>query len=152
MNRTYPARPVAAVGAVVTRRTPSGLEIVLVKRGKDPAKGKWSVPGGAIEPGERAREAAVREVMEECGLEIRLCGVFDVFDNLVRDEAGGLQYHYVIIDFLAKAVEGEMRPGSDVSEAIWVPVGEAGRMDLTRGTLEIIQRLALHGAGPVQNL
>ncbi len=141
MNRIYPDRPVAAVGAVLTRRSDSGCEVLLVKRGTEPAEGKWSVPGGAIELGENARDAIKREIMEECGLEIRPVRVFDVFDSIVRDDRGRLRYQYVIIDFVAEAEGGEISPGSDVREVRWVPLTEAPTMDLTRGTLEIVQRL-----------
>lgn len=143
MNRRYPDQPVAAVGAVIVRRGPSGAEVVLVKRKGEPARGKWSIPGGAIELGEPAREAVKREIREECGLEISPLQVFEVFDSLVPDDAGRLQYHYVIIDFLAEAVGGEIRPASDVAEAKWVPVRAAHDMDLTRGTREILRRLEL---------
>ncbi|NPV71404.1 MAG: NUDIX hydrolase [Firmicutes bacterium] len=147
MKRMYPEQPVAAVAAVILRPSKgSGTrKILLIKRGIEPAVGKWSIPGGAIELGEAARDAVRREVKEECGLDITVLDVFEIFDVFVRDNAGALKFHYVIIDFLAEPEGGSLEAGSDVSDATWVTLGEAANLDITRGTREVLRRLAERG-------
>lgn len=142
MKRRYPDAPVAAVGVIVLRED-EGDEprILLVRREAPPAAGKWSIPGGAVEIGEPVREAAVREVMEECGLEVNLHGVYDVFDIIVRDGEGKVEYQYVLVDFVASPVTVEPRPASDAGDARWVGLSEALGMDLTKGTREVVMRL-----------
>jgi ADP-ribose pyrophosphatase YjhB (NUDIX family) len=138
----YPERPIAAVGAVIVRNGPDGAnEIALVRRGAEPACGRWSIPGGAVELGESVRSAVVREALEECGLEIRPLRVLDVFDSIVKDETGRVRYHYVIVDFLAEPVGGTLLGASDATDARWVDLRRALDLDLTRGTREIIERI-----------
>ncbi|MCR4398584.1 MAG: NUDIX hydrolase [Firmicutes bacterium] len=142
MSRVYPERPIAAVGAVIVRNGPDGAnEIALVRRGAEPACGRWSIPGGAVELGESVRSAVVREALEECGLEIRPLRVLDVFDSIVKDETGRVRYHYVIVDFLAEPVGGTLLGASDATDARWVDLRRALDLDLTRGTREIIERI-----------
>ncbi|MFQ5837323.1 MAG: NUDIX hydrolase [Thermoplasmata archaeon] len=126
MKRTYPERPIAAVGAIIFDEG----RVLLVRRKVDPYMGRWSIPGGAIELGERARDAIVREVREECGVEVEPLHVVDVYDNIVEDE-GGLRYHYTVIDFLARHLSGRPKPGSDVEKARWVPLSELDRYEMT---------------------
>jgi ADP-ribose pyrophosphatase YjhB (NUDIX family) len=149
VKREYPERPVAAAGAVVVRRAGEAgattREILLIRRGVEPAMGKWSIPGGAIELGETARDAARRETREECGLDVEVNDIIGVFDVFVRDEAGQLRFHYVIIDYLAEPVGGSIQAGSDVDEARWVALEEAARLDITSGTREVLRRLADRG-------
>src|SRR5947209_12802661 len=90
-------RPVASVGVVAL----CGDSVLLVRRDKEPYRGKWSFPGGSIEPGETSREAARREALEETGIEVELLDVADVLDSVHPPEGGRPGYHYVIIDFLA---------------------------------------------------
>jgi 8-oxo-dGTP diphosphatase len=107
--------------------------LVLVKRGANPALGKWSFPGGAVELGESVRDAAVREAKEECGLNIKLAEdtPLDAYDIIKLDDSGHIQYHYVLLQFLANLKEGTLKPTSDVTEARWVPLEEVERYDLT---------------------
>lgn len=109
--------PVPAVGVVCFR----GDEVLLIRRGTPPRQGEWSLPGGRIEPGERAASAALRELLEETGVEARLLGVIDVVDG-VFPEAGR---HYVLIDYLALWIAGEPRAGDDAVEAVFVPLDRA---------------------------
>jgi ADP-ribose pyrophosphatase len=108
-------------------------KLVLVKRGVEPGKGKWSIPGGAVELGERVRDAAVREAKEECGLDIKLVGdtPMDAIDNIIVGENEHPQYHYIILQFLARPRGGTLRSGSDAAEVKWVPLEEVDTYNLT---------------------
>ncbi len=115
---TPPANsPIAGVGAVITN---SAGEVLLVRRGKPPRAGQWSIPGGRIEWGETVQQALLREVMEETGLAVRISRLIDVVDLVMRDASETVIGHYVLIDFAALYVSGELRAGSDAAEARWV--------------------------------
>lgn len=137
MKRKYPDRPVAGVGAIIVHNG----NILLVKRGSDPGKGKWSVPGGLVELGETVQDTVVREVKEECNLDIEVHGLIDVVDNLIPDEKGKWQYHFIILDYFAE-VKGECNPiaGSDIQTLKWVPLEEAKNMELTQVFREFLER------------
>jgi len=132
----YPSTPVPAVGAIVFRRS----DILLVKRGSEPNRGRWSVPGGALEAGETVEAAAVREVLEETGLEVRAIRVADVRDLIERDADGQVRWHYVLIDVLCDYVRGEPRPSSDAENARFVPLRELSDYDVTPTALEAVER------------
>ena len=141
-SREYPDAPRAGVGAVVL----DGDRVLLVRRGAPPSQGKWSIPGGLIQLGERIEDAVVREVQEECGLHVRLLGLCGVIDRIVTDEPpdpaspAPVRYHYIIIDYVATAAGGSLRAGSDAAEARWVPVAELARYETTDGLVAMIQR------------
>ncbi len=109
--------PVPAVGVVCLR----GDEVLLIRRGTPPRQGEWSLPGGRIEPGERAVDAALRELREETGVEAEITGLIDVVDG-VFPEAGR---HYVLIDYAALWISGEPVAGDDAVEARFVALDEA---------------------------
>lgn len=109
--------PVPAVGVVCLR----GGEVLLIRRGTAPRLGDWSLPGGRIEAGERAKDAAQRELREETGIEAEIVGLIDVIDG-VFPEAGR---HYVLIDYAARWTAGEPVAGDDAAEARFVAVEEA---------------------------
>jgi ADP-ribose pyrophosphatase YjhB (NUDIX family) len=111
-DRTYPAQPIVGVGAVVIAQD----RIVLVKRAHDPLKGQWNLPGGAVELGETLQEACSREVLEETGLEVRVGSVIEVFDRIIRDANGHVEYHFVLVDYLCRVVGGTLQSGSDASD------------------------------------
>jgi len=115
MSSPLPA-PVPCVGVVCLR----GDEVLLIRRGKPPREGEWSLPGGRIEPGERAIEAGLRELREETGVEARIVGLVDVVDGLFP-EAGR---HYVLIDYAAEWLSGEPVAGDDAAEARFVALAE----------------------------
>jgi len=117
------------VGAVIVQDG----KLVLIKRGVEPDKDKWSIPGGGVELGEAVRDAAVREAKEECGLDIELVGdsPMDALDKMVPDEKRRLQYHYILLQFLARPKGGTLKPTSDATEARWVPIEEVGKYNLT---------------------
>ena len=138
-GRWYPEAPIAAVGAVVFKEG----KILTIKRGQEPSKGKWSIPGGRIELGETAYEAAQREVREECSIEIEIEHVLDTANNIIRDEDGRIKYHFVIIDLLARYVSGEIEAQSDAQECKWVTPGEMTELDLTPMLREMLTRQKL---------
>lgn len=141
--REYPAAPLVGVGAIVLDED----RVLLVKRGRPPALGKWSIPGGLVRLGEPVEDALLREVREECGLAVQLKGLVGVVDRIIPDPAGRVQYHYVLIDFLAVPLGGEARAGSDAEAVRWVPVGEVAGLDLTEGLEAMLERaLALEAS------
>jgi 8-oxo-dGTP diphosphatase len=135
-SREYPDHPRVGVGAVVL----DGDRVLLVRRGRSPAAGKWSIPGGLVDLGETTAEAARREVLEECGIAVRLLGVAGVVDRVIRDDAGRVRYHYVLVDYAARPESGPVRAGSDAAEACWVPISEVERFDTTAGLADMIRR------------
>lgn len=139
-RREYPECPLVGVGAVVL----DGDSVLLVQRGRPPGEGKWSLPGGLVDLGERLEEAVRREVEEECGLQIRILGLCGVIDRVVRGEddaaPGPIRYHWVIIDYVAAVTGGVLRAGSDAAQARWVPVADLGDYDTTIGIDAMVHR------------
>ena len=117
-DREYPARPIVGIGIVVLKPD----AVLLVRRGKPPNMGAWSLPGGAQEVGETAEDAARRELLEETGVTVGPLTLAANVDTIRRDAAGRVQYHYTIIDFAAAWLDGEPVASTDVSEAIWAPL------------------------------
>jgi ADP-ribose pyrophosphatase YjhB (NUDIX family) len=117
-DREYPARPIVGIGVVVLK--PGA--VLLVRRGKPPNMGAWSLPGGAQEVGETAEDAARRELLEDTGVTVGPLTLAANVDTIRRDAAGRVQYHYTIIDFAAAWLDGEPVASTDVSEAIWAPL------------------------------
>jgi len=137
--RLYPKLPVPAVGAIIFH----GDNILLIQRGRMPNIGKWTLPGGVVELGESPLEALNREVLEECGIAIEVEEVVDVINRVIRDEAGRVQYHYVIIDYTASYKEGTLKPDSDITDARWVPLEEVEQYDLTEGLVAVIEKAVM---------
>ncbi len=136
MNRRYPERPYAGVGAIIFR----GTEVLLVKRGRPPALGKWSIPGGLVELGESLEASVRREVLEEVGLEVKVIDLVAALDRVIFDQDGRIEYHYILLDFLCEVLGGSLNAGSDADECRFVPIKDLCRHDMTRGTEEVIQR------------
>ena len=134
MNRQYPDRPFCGVGVVVWR----GDQVLLVRRGRAPRKGDWSIPGGLQELGETVGETALREVLEETGLTVRLTDQLGVVDSVRRDDAGRVEYNYTLIEFAAEWVSGEPMANDDVDRALWVSVDELDAYALWTETRRII--------------
>lgn len=126
-SREYPDRPWIGIGCVVLR----GDQVLLVRRGKPPRIGSWSLPGGAQHLGETAEEAARRELHEETGLEVGPMALAIVVDAISRDEEGRVQYHYTIIDFAAAWRAGDARAGDDAAEVAWAGPDDLAAYDLT---------------------
>jgi len=129
LRREYPKQPLAGVGAVIVNEG----KMILVRRGVEPGKGKWSIPGGLVELGETVRDAVVREAKEETGLEVEIVvdRPLDAFDNIDIDEKGSFHYHYVLLQFLTRQKSGVLKPSSDALDAKWVPLEEVEKYDLT---------------------
>lgn len=143
-SRIYPAFPIPAVGAVVLAQE----HVLLIQRGQPPSVGKWTLPGGVVEIGESPEDAIIREVQEECSLTISTMAVLDVINRVVRDEDGKVQYHYVIIDYLARCQNAgdeyglsEIAPHAetDVRDVRWVPFQELEHYDVTEGLCPVIR-------------
>ena len=135
-RREYPECARVGVGAVVL----DGDMVLLIQRGAGSAQGKWSIPGGLVELGETTREAVVRELAEECGLEIDVVDVCGVLDRVVHDAEGRVRYHWVLVDYLAVARGGTLCAGDDAADARWVPIDDVDRYDTTDGLMDMIKR------------
>jgi 8-oxo-dGTP diphosphatase len=117
MNREFPQAPIVGVGAVVI----DGNRVLLVCRGREPLKGRWSLPGGALELGETLEQGIVREVLEETGLQVQPTAIVKVFDRIIKEESSGrIRYHYVLVDFVCRLIGGTIGGASDADEARWV--------------------------------
>jgi 8-oxo-dGTP diphosphatase len=136
IKRHYPDQPLVGVGAVVWR----GDEVLLVRRGQEPAKNSWSLPGGLVELGETMAAAIHRELAEETGITVRVLGIAAVFERIFPDPEGRIAYHYVLVDFLCDYLEGELRPGSDSTATRFVPVADISGFELPSGTADVIRQ------------
>jgi ADP-ribose pyrophosphatase len=134
MAQPYPAAPVVAVGVILLE----GERVLLVRRAHPPAAGRWSVPGGRVELGESLEEAAARELREETGLGATLGPPVVLLDRVVRDAAGRVAFHYVIVDFLGTAPVGTPRAASDALAARFVPLAEVAALPTTHGLREAV--------------
>ena len=105
MSRIYPSAPLIGVGVVVFNEK---KQVVLIKRGNEPKKGLWAIPGGTLKLGEKVSEAAIREIREECDINIELRDLLGVVDLILKDSAGKVQYHYVLIDYLGYGDNSEI--------------------------------------------
>ena len=136
MDREYPTRPFVGVGVVVLK----GESVLLIRRGRAPRLGEWSLPGGAQQVGETVAEAAVREVREETGLVIESPQLLDVVDSLVRDPDGRVRFHYTLIDFWAEWHSGEPQAGDDAQAVQWHPHEAISHLGLWDKTVEVIEK------------
>ena len=136
MRRQYPSRPIVAVAAVIFK----GDKVLLAKRATEPSKGKWSLPGGAGELGERHLEALKREIREETGIEIQIRDLVAVIDRIVLDRQGRVKYHYVILDYWAEHVQGVAKASSDILAITWAHVKDVGSFGLSSDALAVIAK------------
>ena len=143
-DRQYPKRPLLGVGALIFKRN----KVLLVERGKDPLKGYWSLPGGLVETGERLEDAVRREVREETGLVIRPLYLAEMFERIMHDEAGHVEYHYVLADYVCKVVSGDPKASDDASQVDWFRIDRLGQLRLTDGTLAVIEKAYALRTGP----
>ncbi len=144
VSREYPKYALVAVGAVLIRNN----EILLVKRGYPPGKGKWSIPGGVVEVGEDLYSAAVRELKEETGINASPLGIVWVCNNIVRDNDGRIQFHYVILDILfdSNTISGDLKAGGDAVDVSWVPINSIiFREDISKTVRNLIERINKFG-------
>ncbi len=127
--------PLPAVGVACFR----GADVLLIRRGAKPLAGEWSLPGGRIERGERAADAALRELKEETGIDARLCGLVDVVDAIFTSrKSGAVTRHYLLVDFAAVWVSGEPVAGDDASHAEWISPERLAALPLWEETRRVI--------------
>ncbi len=131
----YPEHPRAAVGAVVFKND----KVLLVRRGRPPARGQWAIPGGNIKLGETLQQAAEREILEETGIVIRAGDPIYTFDAVVRDETGAIQFHYIIIDLAAEYLDGDPRPGDDADDVKWLDADALSRLPVSPPTVSLLK-------------
>ncbi len=146
MSRDYPERPIVGVAAVVIEND----RVALVRRGRPPAYGEWSLPGGAVELGETLEKAVVREAGEEIGLEVEVLELVAIMDRIFLDKDGQVQFHYVLLDFLCRKTGGKLLASSDAISCAQIPFSALDRYKLTKETREVINRAfqRLNGAYP----
>ncbi len=130
----YPNRPLIGVGVVVFKDD----RVLLIRRGKPPREGQWSLPGGRQRLGERVEETARREVAEEAGIDVEVGPLVDVVDSITRDDQGAVQYHYTLVDLLAEWRSGEAAAGHDAAAVAWADPADLGPYDLWKETERII--------------
>lgn len=136
-GRRYPEHPLVGVGGVVF--DPSG-RVLLIRRGAEPMKGRWSIPGGMLDIGETLAEGVRREVLEETGLLVTVGPLVTTFDRILRDEDGGVEYHYVLVDFLCEAPGGCVpEAASDAAEARFVLPEELADYQTTSNLPRVIE-------------
>ena len=144
MRREYPQAPIVGVGAVVI----DGTKVLLVRRGNEPLKGEWSLPGGALELGETLQRGVVREVLEETGLVVTPAGIVEVLDRITQEEASGrVRYHYVLVDFVCRVTGGTLMVGSDADEVQWVAREQLHDFSLAPVTVRVIEKAFGLGVG-----
>lgn len=138
-KRLYPEHPLVGVGVLIEQEN----KYLLIKRASEPDKGLWSIPGGLVELGEKAKEAAIREVYEETGLTVEIIDKIGVIDKIIPDEDNRVKYHFIIIDFKAKVKDGRLHPMDDALEAIWVEQDDLNKYELTFTLKKLLHDLSL---------
>ena len=148
MTREYPDRPIVGVGAVVF----SGNKVLLVRRGREPAKGQWSIPGGKVEIGETLTQAVIREVAEETGLKVKVEQLIKTLERIFHDKEGRVQYHYVLCDFLCKVVDGDLAPSSDAADVRFISIDALQAYKVAPITRQVIHEAHTPGVAPIYNI
>jgi 8-oxo-dGTP diphosphatase len=137
LQRRYPTQPLVGVGAIIIHQS----KILIVKRANEPAKGLWSVPGGVVELGEQLHKAIKREVKEETGLEVDIERLIEAVDNIIFDDEGRIQYHYVLLDYLCQLRGGVLKAADDVHEIQWVPLRALQSLPITSSLNRVIAKI-----------
>jgi ADP-ribose pyrophosphatase YjhB (NUDIX family) len=132
--RAYPDRPYVAVSAAIIRDG----KVLIVRRARPPAEGLFTLPGGAVETGERLTEAVVREVREETQLEIEPAGLAGFREVIVRDDGGRIERHFVVLCFAARYVAGQPVANEELAEIHWMDPAEIAALRTTEGLGEIV--------------
>src|SRR5262249_48513762 len=135
-QRQFPKRPIVAVGVLLLDQG----RVLLVQRARPPQAGRGTVPGGAVELGETLGEAAAPQPPEETGLSARIGPIVEVLDRVLHSDDGRVEYHYVILDFLATDPTGALQVGDGCADARWVAFDEVARYDTTDGLEPVIRR------------
>ena len=135
-SREYPSRPFVGVGVVVLKDD----QVLLIRRGRPPRVGEWSLPGGAQQVGETVQETAIREVLEETRIQIRPPHFLEVIDSITPDAQGKVRYHYTLIDFWAEWQAGIPQGEDDALHAEWISLASLCELNLWEKTIEVIQK------------
>ena len=154
-SREYPQFPIPAVGAILLQEE----NVLLIRRGQAPAKGKWTFPGGVIELGESPEEALKREVREECGLAIDVATLVEVIHKVVEDAEGRIRYHYLILDYLVfcqtrpNCRQARFEAGTDVTDVRWISLHDLKSYKLTDGLIPVIDKaVAMNKAQRIESI
>lgn len=126
--------PQVGIGAVIISRREGEPAVVLIRRGQPPLQGQWSLPGGRLEKGERLKDALLREVREETGLEVRVGRLLEVVEII----EGAL--HYVVLDYACEPLGGMLCAGGDATEVALVPVYDIGQYGVTPAVARVVSR------------
>lgn len=136
-------RPILAASAAVFRDG----RVLLAQRARGPASGAWSLPGGRVESGESVAEAALRELMEEVGVEAEIVGLAGYVDVIPGPDRGPSAQHFVVLAFAARWRAGEAATGPEAADVRWVDPATLGGLAVTRGLGQIVGRAAAMVAG-----
>ena len=136
MPHEYPRTPVVGVGGVIVRDG----KAIIIKRGNEPYKGQWSIPGGRVELGETLHDAVKRELREETGLDVRVGPLIEVFERIQHDDEPAVRYHFVIIDYLCTCDGGVLCAGDDAADAKWVTSEELDGYDIRQSAIAVIRK------------
>ncbi len=140
MKREYPESPLVGVGAVIVEHHRDDNRVLLIRRGQPPLLGEWSLPGGVLECGETLREAVAREAREETGLLVETGEMLGVYERVIRDDEKRVRYHYVLIDFLCRAVAGDLKAGSDAADVRWFTRDELPALNLAYDANDVVRK------------
>ena len=132
-----PLSPVVAVGAVILKNN----KVLLIKRGEEPYKGFWSIPGGKVKFGERIKDALKREVKEETGLDIEIEKLIYILKMMVKNKKGEVLFDYLILDFLTRAIGGEIKASSDAAEIRWISLKKIDSYNLVPTERRMFEKL-----------
>ena len=138
-SREYPQRPVVGVGGVVIENG----RALLIRRGGEPLRGEWSIPGGTLELGESLEQGVARELLEETGLEVRVLDFLEVFDRIFVEpsaESAGPRFHFVIVDYLCERITGEPRAGGDATDLAFAAEDDLQRFQLTATATSVLRK------------
>lgn len=127
--------PIISAGGVIV----IDGKILMIKRKNEPESGKWTVPGGAINIGERIKDGLKREIYEETGLYVDVKKLLDVMEKIVKDNQGKIKYHYVIADYLCEYVSGDIKASSDALEVRLISPDDIDKFELCDGTKVIVE-------------
>jgi len=137
MSRLYPERPIPGVAGLILK----GREVLLVERGKAPARGLWGLPGGAVEIGETIEEAVAREVLEETSVVVKPVEFLTVFNSINRDDEDKVRTHFILFEYLCEYVSGEVVAGDDAPDARWVSIDVLDSVNLMKFTHDFIVKV-----------